>query len=70
MTLLSFSRQGFAWHAYVKRFGYARQSSGSCDSYSLDPAANNKETRINTYRIERECLYERQEEYYYSSLYK
>ena len=40
MTLLSFSRQGSAWYAYVKRFGYARQSSGLCDSCSLDLATN------------------------------
>ena len=40
MTLLSFSRQESAWYAYVKRFGYARQLSSLCDSYSLDLAAN------------------------------
>ena len=40
MALLSFSRQEFAWHAYAKRFGYARQPSGSCYSCPLGPAAN------------------------------
>ena len=40
MILLSFSRQEFAWYAYIKRFDYARQSSSLYYSCSLDLAVN------------------------------
>ena len=58
MALLSFSRQESAWHAYAKRFGYARQPPSLCDSCSLGPAANNcsHHKALNDYI----CIYNKQ----------